>query len=534
MEKNTSLPQNGDVNKRNGSVFGDPTNGGMMPHENDSSKAGNTRTKIQELNNEKDEKPNLDKLADEILDQWELVPANDAVYVMLPDKETGIKVVELGSRDFTGFLYDLFLNRGGILSEINPNFVKKIQAILRYKANQQKQQNLFKLVGVDNGVYYYNLNAKTGCSIRIGKDGWDKVASSPVRFMFEGKQVAPKPPEKIDWANEKEAIQKDLKDLLGVGDHEFKLILTAMLEYLRPDTEMPILHFQGLSGTAKTTKAECIARLIDSNPAFMSTLKSFPHIDVVAHNRWVLVIDNISSITKRESDLLCCVSTGGTQYARKLYTNTGLTEIPMLNPVIITSTVTTIGEYDLTERMLKITCDKPLNYRLNSRMKKEMGAIRPRVMGFLFDTLAKALTEIEHVSDQNLFRMADYHLLGRSVERVLEWPNGSFDQALLENQKQIAFEIVSQNTLLTQVHSFIEKTRQWKGEPSALKQKLIENSADNSVKKELEQLKINLIGMTLESHSPYLGIMGVNFQYDRKAHRVNGAMKRIYEFTYTP
>src|SRR5262249_24721808 len=140
--------------------------------------------------------------------------------------------------------------------------------------------------------------------VEIGAAGWRVVDRSPVRFQrpkgLLGLPV-PVPAGSLDG----------FREFLTVDDDGWRLVAGWLVATLRPDRPFPILALHGEKGSAKSTQAKMLRRMVDPNVA---DLRPCPREEydlvLAAKNGWIIGFDNVSEIKPWLSDALCRVSTG--------------------------------------------------------------------------------------------------------------------------------------------------------------------------------------------------------------------------------
>ncbi len=107
---------------------------------------------------------------------------------------------------------------------------------------------------------------------------------------------------------------------------------------------------------------------------------------VATQNAWVLAYDNLSSMPPWLSDLLCCISTGGSHTSRTKYSDTGETVMRAERPLLLMSIEDIASRSDLLDRTIVLTLPTIPNPP-NGEPKSEygMGLLKahPRILGAL-------------------------------------------------------------------------------------------------------------------------------------------------------
>lgn len=127
-------------------------------------------------------------------------------------------------------------------------------------------------------------------------------------------------------------------------------------------------------------------------------------------------------------------------------------------------------EADVSSRSITVkmeTIPRKLN-RPESEIYAEFEALKPALLGFIFDTIAKVLEIIESIKLTDLPRVGDFATWGEAVARVLGYKDRQFLDAYYENiGKQNAESVENDNVGETVVKLYdvlVERKRtQWIG-----------------------------------------------------------------------
>jgi hypothetical protein len=160
---------------------------------------------------------------------------------------------------------------------------------------------------------------------------------------------------------------------------------------------------------------------------------------IAANNSWVIAFDTLSRLQPWISDTLCRLSTGGGFGARELYSDLEECIIDAQRPIVLNAIEDIASRFDLIDRAIII--DLPQIQEVNRRTEEvfwsEFEKDRPLIFGALLNVLSAAIAECRKVRLSSSPRMADFSQFGTAVERVLEWPEGSFLQAYHANRKGV-------------------------------------------------------------------------------------------------
>ena len=105
----------------------------------------------------------------------------------------------------------------------------------------------------------------------------------------------------------------DLRKYVNVNDEGLCLVIAWLLIslYQNPNVDAPILWIEGERNTGKTTAAKFLKRLIAPDTARMlSQYMSEKEFLAALNSQYVSVIDNVSTIAPKFSDMLCRAVTG--------------------------------------------------------------------------------------------------------------------------------------------------------------------------------------------------------------------------------
>ncbi len=176
-------------------------------------------------------------------------------------------------------------------------------------------QNVHLRVGGDleGAVIYLDLGDPTRRAVAITADGWQIVARPGVTFR-RPKGMRPLPEPHCGGSLDV------LKKYVNTDDDEFLLLIGWLAAALRPAGPYPIMVLNAEQGSAKSTLARIVRKLVDPHVSPLAGDPREPRdLMVAAQNCWVLALDNISSLPPWLSDYLCRLATGGGLHARTLY-----------------------------------------------------------------------------------------------------------------------------------------------------------------------------------------------------------------------
>src|SRR5262249_42663594 len=163
---------------------------------------------------------------------------------------------------------------------------------------------------------------------------------------------------------------------------------------LRERGPFAVLALAGEQGSAKTTLARYLRRLIDPSVA---PLRSAPRngrdLAIEAYNGWLVAYDHLSEIQPWLSDALCRLATGGGFGTRELYANEDEVLFDAVRPVLLTSIADVVSAPDLLDRtiFLRLAAIPEERRRTEEELDAQFTALWPRVLGALCDAVSAGL-----------------------------------------------------------------------------------------------------------------------------------------------
>jgi hypothetical protein len=316
-----------------------------------------------------------------------------------------------------------------------------------------------------DGRLYLDLCDRDWRAVEIGPDGWRVVANPPIRFR-RARGMLPLP------APERGGSIDSLRRFVNVrpkaGEREdscFVLAVAWLLAALRPRGPYPVLALAGEQGTAKSSFARVLRRLVDPNYA---DLRSPPRdnrdLFIAARNSHAIVFDNMSEIRGSLSDSLCRLATGGSFATRRLRTDSEEVLFEAMRPIIVNGIEDCITRPDLAERSIFVTLDEIPEHRRQEEhaLWKAFEAERPRLLGALLDAAAHGLRTLPKVELARRPRMADFARWVTACEGAL-WEPGTFIAAYDDNREAAVEAELAADAVASSVRALMATRPRWEG-----------------------------------------------------------------------
>jgi hypothetical protein len=314
------------------------------------------------------------------------------------------------------------------------------------------------------GRLYLDLTDEHWRAVEIGSDGWQVLASPPLRFhRAAGMLPLPIP--------ERGGSIDALRRFLNISNqNDLVLIVAWLLAALRPSGPYPLLAISGEQGSAKTILSKLLRALVDPNVAPVRALpREERELMIAANNGHLLAFDNLSGLSPWFSDALCRLASGGSFAVRQLYTDDAEVLFQAARPILLNGIEDVISRPDLGDRAIFLTLSPigEAQRRPEVDLWHEFEIARPRILGALLDTVVHGLRALRRVELDRLPRMADFALWASACETAL-WPSGTFARAYAENRRSAIESIIEADPVATCLRALMVDRAMWAGSASDL------------------------------------------------------------------
>ncbi len=275
-------------------------------------------------------------------------------------------------------------------------------------------------------VIEYDYGAQDRKVALITANGWENGSPNIPFIRVQSMQEQVQPLSIAD--DEKIAVLNEFKALLGLNDDQFVIIMTYLLSCFCPSGPYPILVIQGQEGSSKSTLSNFIRLLVDPNLALASSLPTKEKDIMISmmHNQ-LLVFDNLSGLNDKISDWLCRASTGTGLTVRKLRTDSTPIVFTGSCPILLNGIDNIAQRSDLISRSLiiNLTALKDGQRLTKSEVNEKFNALRPKLLGILFDALSVILKDLPETSVTTNHRMIDAIKWATPAEQLLGFAIGA-------------------------------------------------------------------------------------------------------------
>ena len=245
-----------------------------------------------------------------------------------------------------------------------------------------------------------------------------------------------------------------LRPYVNLSEPDFHLLIGWMAAALLSDGPYPILAIHGEQGSAKSTLAKVVRKLIDPQESpVLASPRSTRDLMVTAFSSWLLVYDNISVVPGWLSDSLCRLATGGGFAGRALFSNDERNVIHAQRPVILNGIDEFVRRDDLADRCVFLHLPPILaaSRRAEADFWLSFEADYPAILSGLLSAVSGGVRELPSVRLAELPRMADFARFGEAVGRGLGWPAETFLSAYNDNRGEATVTALEESVLATQL-----------------------------------------------------------------------------------
>lgn len=374
------------------------------------------------------------------------------------------------SRDFRLWVMDALYNSIGSAPD---TLVKDLIAEFETRAIcRGPKREIFVRVGRVDDAFCVDLTNDLWQVVEIVGGVWRVRDDSPVKFE--------RAPGMLNLPYPAQGNLRELLKFLNLRSQADEILLLTWLAFaLRPKGPYPVLSLSGTTGSAKSTTATILRKLVDPSQAELTTEpRSERDLAIAATNSHLIAIDNLSQISAQLSDALCRVSTGGSFRTRRLYKNNEEMLFTFKSPIILTGIEELPTRSDLLNRSLLIHLERISRYRDDEDLLEEFDEACPRIFGGLLDVLCAGLQNAKKVEVPVLPRMAAFARFGVAVEELLGFKPGEFLAAYRLNIEKANDITLESSPVFVPIRNLLERCRQFSGTAGELLEKLVLAATD--------------------------------------------------------
>jgi hypothetical protein len=378
--------------------------------------------------------------------------------------------------------------------------------------HESDKRDVFVRVAEHDGHVYIDLGNDDWEVVKVGPEGWCIVRDAPVRFQRNSAQLPLPTP--IGGGG-----LDNLKSFLGLSFDNWVIVLLWLIQAIKPEAEYPILVLTAPPGTGKSAITEALKTLIDPAPVLMiPSVGDIRNHAVTCKNRHVIAIDNLSSLTADQSDILCRASTGGGFSHRTLNTDSDETTISFLNPQILNGIESIVTRGDLLARSFLVGLTEPTTKLSRTGFKNRLEELHPTALGGLIDLLSKVLAVLPSIKGSVTLtgeRFMGFVEIGLAVEKVLEWDEGTVTR-VLGSVRELAHETaVEASPVASAIRDLVESRSSYKNTPSELLIDLTNIAPDGVTRSKYWPVDATRLSKAIIRLKPDLEAIGITADYTK-------------------
>jgi hypothetical protein len=403
-----------------------------------------------------------------------------------------------------------------------------IQTLMGQARFKGPEYPVFMRVAEHDGAIYLDRADPEWTAIRIAPTGWE-VVNAPVKFRrTRGMQALPRPVRGGSLA--------ELACFVNLW-HEptWRLIVAWLLATFRTHGPYPILVLNGEQGSAKSTLARVLRKLIDPNKVLLRRPpRDERDLMIAATNSWVMALDNLSYLSPWLSDGLCTLATGGGFGTRELYADQEEILFEATRPIVVNGIeeVATRGDFVDRALLVKLPAIPDERRRDEEQFWTRFDAAAPALLGALLDVVVEGLRRLPQVHLTSQPRLADFARFIAACEPALRWPTGSFLATYEAQRRESASSVLEASPVATALCKFMDTMTIWEGTLSDLLDHLtpLVSEAVQQERRRWPRTARGLRGQ-LDRIVPDLRRLGLEFAFEREA---GGARTRKVRITTVP
>jgi energy-coupling factor transporter ATP-binding protein EcfA2 len=356
------------------------------------------------------------------------------------------RIMNINSDEFWDWLaYECFTTHSK-----NPpkNQIESAIRIIRYHALQEGQLiKLYTRVASVNGNIYIDLGTDDRKIVKVDASGW-KIGNYPIIFKRYPKML--ELPHPIEGGQAKEILQF----FPPMDEHSQCFVLCWLVASFIEHIERAFLLIEGESGGGKTTLALILKDFIDpmENGA-VSYNENENEVAQIIDHQYLPLLDNLTSISRKLSDLMCKSFSGGSHVKKELYTNDKDFILRLNGNIIFTAIELIKPKADFSNRCYKLFIEKTaLSNRSREIMMEKFEKARPRIFGALLDTLSKTLEKVKQIEPKGHYRTVDFDRYATAAAEVLGY-GAEFFQEARDHCEEIKRKSITNSTPLIEAIS---------------------------------------------------------------------------------
>lgn len=350
--------------------------------------------------------------------------------------------------------------------------VKRIRYFLNYQKNYTKTDIFVRIAGNLTEGVEYDLQQDSQKTVKVTSKGW-QISSKNKRFIVPNIAL----PQVTPMQTSKTPLEL-LRPFVNIRGDTYILFVVWLIQSFSLGTHYALLIFAD-KGSGKTTLSKIIKRIIDPcNFKVTPIPDKKDDLHVLLYNSFLCCFDNVSNISEDFSDVFCGAITGTSIAKRSLYTNNTLSMATLHNTIVVNGIGVVPTRADLAERMLLIRLNKITSKerRTDTQIWQDFEKTLPEILGSIFNTLSRAMQEIQKSKANDISRIGDAFVEMMAVAKALGISEEKFRQIFDDNVEALK-QVRSSSPLVEAIKEFMTnyQGRKFQGKADIVLKKIRDN-----------------------------------------------------------
>lgn len=370
----------------------------------------------------------------EMVKKLQLLNTGSDIYVTV-SRENHKENLLIDSKAFARYLKSRFHDKYGEFP--SDNIIKDITDYVQDSAAELGAVEARYRVAREGDTIYYDL--ADGNCVEITKSGWAVTRDTPNFFLHLGEQKVQDTP--IAGEGDISRLKKYVGNL---PDEDWILLVAYIVSCFVPSIQHPVCNISGSNGSGKSTLSRVLKELIDPSITNVETLNSsLDNITARLNSTYYAAFDNLSYLTKKQSDFLCGAVTGTAVTKRKLYENNTSITVKLKGNLCLNGITDFVKRPDMAERCLFFKTERLREKRIpEGDFWSSFEEDKPYILAGIFDLLSAGFAEVDSVKVFNPIRMLDFQKWGLAITDTMG-VTSEFSHRLTANkwrQLEISFD----------------------------------------------------------------------------------------------
>jgi hypothetical protein len=257
------------------------------------------------------------------------------------------------------------------------------------------------------------------------------------------------------YSKDSDRIISENSFLENVEMNGYKKKLLAKVGFITmyiPDIPRCIQTIVGPEGAAKTSYGKYEKSAVDPSATMMETfIPNAENIKLHFSHNYVTFYNNIRGIPDWVSDLFCLCVSGGDSSQRARYYDSKEFNSKFKHNLILSTIHQVLKESDAVDREFRISLARLDKTKTKSEieMDAQFEKIKPELLGYTFDILAKAMSLKKPLETYASARMPDFEQWGEAIAQAMGYKECEFRDAYsdlikIQKQKALSYDPVSE------------------------------------------------------------------------------------------